>query len=445
KILLCCIIAVVLTTMLAVQMLKTDPVLTEDEAVQIAARQHHNNNNNNNKNNKNNRNREDEVDIALDNEDEPSYYARIGQKLIKGEANEKPMTEAEQLRLNREKALRSKANDIERPILLEKVLSEVDKERAMIAVLQSKTETSKLLPQHYVAIPKLPSDYRRPKPSQDTILLLESTWKLDPLKNPFLLPKPHIFIHIAKTGGSSLGNIFKRNERRAQFFHFWAHPGVDELEHMSTKLTTIFGHIRYGLHFYYEEKRPNSLPAREDGLNPYSYMTMLREPVDRVISHYYYHRQNKRDPGHGFAMKYDLREWIERSAAANNEQARMLCGISPHEYYGKENETEICAHHHLKYTYKYIGLTEKFSESLVLLTHYAGFQAIRFTKVNSGTQRVSVADVPEDIVEEIKRRNQMDIALYNKAKEAFEMQIDAIGREFVEHQVTEFKKKIKIF
>eukprot|EP01133_Synstelium_polycarpum_P017384 gene17384-20740_t len=346
-----------------------------------------------------------------------------------------PMTDQEQIEYHHLKAVRHKVNEDERHRLYQVVFDEVDREQKHIASMEPRDRPG------YAAIPVL-SNYTK-LTMNDSLRLLESTWKMDPALNPFLLPKPIIFIHVPKTGGSSLGNIFKRNERRDKFHHYWVHPGLHELED-TIKLNSIFGHIRFGLHHYYHLADPNALPALDNGLNRYSYFTMLREPIDRVVSYYYYHRQNKRDPGHMIAMKYGLKEWLERSPAGNNEQARMLCGIAAPDYEGIENATANCALHHLKHTYKYVGLTEKFSESLVLLTHYAGFQAIRYTKINSGTQRVQVSDLPQDIVDEIVRRNMDDIALYNMAKEIFELQIDAIGREFFEHEVREFKKKIKV-
>ncbi|GAM19024.1 hypothetical protein SAMD00019534_021990 [Acytostelium subglobosum LB1] len=356
----------------------------------------------------------------------------------------KPQLTSEELeaeeRIKKEQAI---ANEAERKVLVQRVFQEVLDEREMISAIQADKHSTVKLPQ-YAVLPSLPFDYRPLDQETDQQYLLDNKWKLKKELNPFLLQKPHIFVHIAKTAGSSLGNIFKRNERRDQFSHYWVHPGKHELEFVAGHKSTIFGHIRFGLHFYYRDMHPNRVTLRDDGLNPYSYMTMMREPVDRVISHYYYHRQNKRDPGHALAMKYTLQEWLERSPAANNEQARMLCGVAPPEYIDNESLTETCAHHHLKYTYKFVGLTEKFPESLVLLTHYAGFQAIRFSKINTGTQRPSVSEVPVEIVEEIKRRNYMDIELYNIAKEMFEMQIDAIGREFVEREVKEFRKRIKV-
>ncbi|KAF2078645.1 hypothetical protein CYY_000016 [Polysphondylium violaceum] len=290
----------------------------------------------------------------------------------------------------------------------------------------------------YASLPLI--DYHVPKElgENERSNLDNYKWKLDKSTNALLLPKPHIFIHIPKCAGSSLSGIFKRNEKRELYDHHWKHPSFKQVQTITAK-ETIFGHIRYGLHFYYQQEMPHMIAEKQNGLNKYSYLTMLREPVDRVISHYYYHRQNRKDPFHKLAMEHSLKEWIAISPSANNEQARMICGLGDQSF--GDNSTFDLAHHHLKYTFKYVGITERFPESLVLLSHYAGLQSIRYAKINTGRQRVGVKDVPEDVVEEIKKRNWIDVSLYNMALDIFEKEIDLVGRDYFNAEVESFVTK----
>ncbi|EFA79705.1 putative cell number regulator [Heterostelium album PN500] len=371
KILLFCLVAVIATTFISMRMITTNVNIqntvgtnnkNEDglgdpiDVTTPSDREYDNTDNSNSNTNS----KDIHITKKKEANDSPNFFNKYE---LPFRSQPKPMTEQEQYEANRLKALRSKANDEERPILLKMVFDEYEREAKMLQAMPVPDRPD------CVALPPASAlvDYVKPDPVEDKKLMFETTWK------------------------------------------------------------------------------PGQLTPRQDGLNPYSYMTMLREPVDRVISHYYYHRQNKRDPGHQLAMRNTFKEWLEKSPAANNEQARMLCGVAPYDYPGVENTTEACAIHHLQYTYKFVGITEKFSESLVLLTHYGGFQAIRFTKINSGTQRVTVNEVPEDIIKEIIQRNQADIFLYEQAKIIFEKQIDAIGRSFIEAETKEFKKKVKIF
>jgi len=289
----------------------------------------------------------------------------------------------------------------------------------------------------YASVPSIESHIPKDGES-DKDLINDFKWKLDKGQNKLLLPKPHIFIHIPKCAGSSLAGIFKRNEKRELFSHDWKHPGYKQVQTITAK-ETIFGHIRYGLHFYYDKEMPQLIQEKPTGLNKYSYLTMLREPVDRVISHYYYHRQNRKDPFHKVAMENSLQDWLAVSPAANNEQARMIVGLGDQNF--GDNSTFEIAHHHLKHTFKFVGITEKFPESLVLLSHFTGLQSIRYAKINTGRQRVNVKDIPEDVVEEIKRRNWIDISLYKMALDIFEKEIDLVGRDFFNAEVESFLVK----
>ncbi|EGG21678.1 putative cell number regulator [Cavenderia fasciculata] len=354
----------------------------------------------------------------------------------------KRLTDEEQMEANREKALASKQTEDERLRIQELVISDVNREVAFVeSLMQSGIKIDEYAAVPYVDREAYPMYPLNANSSADFKNSME--WKQDPTKNPFLMPHPYIFVHVPKTGGSSLANIFKRNERRDKFHHFWMRPSYQEVQYISY-LNIIYGHIRFGLHHYYEAEQPGRLGVlASEEMNPYSYMTMLREPVDRVISHYYYHRQNRRDPGHALSMKYTLDDWLDHTGAATNEQAHMLCGIASTDTNDNPEFLSKCSHYHLQYVYKYVGLTEKFPESLVLLTHYTGFQAIRFSKINTGTQRLKVEDIDPNVIEKIKRLNAIDISLYNMAVDIFEKSVDAVGREFVTYQSDLLKDKIR--
>jgi len=156
-------------------------------------------------------------------------------------------------------------------------------------------------------------------------------------------------------------------------------------------------------------------------------MTVLRDPVDRVISHYYFHRQNEGDPGHILAVNHTFEEWLQLSPAGNNDQVRYISGISTQ--FHVTNRTLDLALHHLR-GMAVVGLTERYHETLFLLKYIAGLRVTRYKSVNKGRRRPSLDEVPPETVELIKKHNWADIELYRLGKEIFEKQISAMPKSF---------------
>lgn len=233
--------------------------------------------------------------------------------------------------------------------------------------------------------------------------------------------KPHLFIHVAKTAGSTLSSVFKRSERPSKFLHTWAHPKLQDMPNVATK-DSVFGHFRFGLHYYFNRSC--------------TYMTVLREPIDRVVSHYYYHIQHKKDPGHAFAMNRTFEEWIRDSPAANNEQTRVLSG--QRSQFNITESTLDMAEYHMR-QFAVVGLTEHYHETLFLLKYIAGLKVTRYRAVNKGVKRPKVADVPEETIELIKKANWADIQLYNLAVEIYTKQIELMPPQFFQ-ELDDFNK-----
>jgi len=233
------------------------------------------------------------------------------------------------------------------------------------------------------------------------------TFERDPAS--LLMPRPLLFLHIPKTAGSTLAQVFKANAPSGKYFHFWNQPRVTEL-HLVPDKEVIFGHFRYGIHFY----MPNQTAY---------YATMLREPVERVISYYYFHLQDTQDPAHKFAKEHTFEEWLEESPAAQNEMTKSLSGIRS-EFYPSTETFEI-AKHHLR-SMRYVGLTERFDNSLALMKYYFGFKDLSYDKTKVGVKKPH--DLDEKVREKIREKNRMDIELYEIAKEIFEAEMNDLSK-----------------
>ncbi|KAK5575962.1 hypothetical protein RB653_007097 [Dictyostelium firmibasis] len=232
-----------------------------------------------------------------------------------------------------------------------------------------------------------------------------------------LLSTPILFIHIPKCAGHTAYVLFENYFKGRGVTQLWVHPNPDIYYEISKANNVILGHYQYGIH--------KVLP--EEFKKTYNYMTMLRDPVERVISHYYYHLNNPYDPEYQMARTNKLTEWLVKSPRGNNEMTRFLSGLTKDEEFKPNDETFHMALYHLR-SMKFVGITERFKETIALLKFYVGIENHRIREKQNAAKK-KYPEVPLEIIEIIKKRNIYDILLYEEALKMFERQIDIVGRD----------------
>src|SRR6185295_12324969 len=93
-------------------------------------------------------------------------------------------------------------------------------------------------------------------------------------------PRPLIFLHIPKAAGTTLQDFILRHYKPGgKAFRFTGHQ--DQLNALAAmteaernEIDVFAGHVHFGIHEKLSE--------------PATYLTMLRDPVERIISHYYH-------------------------------------------------------------------------------------------------------------------------------------------------------------
>jgi hypothetical protein len=251
-----------------------------------------------------------------------------------------------------------------------------------------------------------------------------------------------VFVHIPKTAGTVLGSVLTMNEpgeRTRRLSNVFKGSGglsttlihrlradAEPLNLDAARIVT--GHFPLGIGEYL---RKHAGPGRE-----LRFITCLREPVDRTLSHYYQIRG--RPPGPGkytlspLPSEPTLGDMLERGFTHDNVQTRMLSGLL--EPFGEVTDDMLeQAKRNLRESLVFFGLTEQFDESLVLakqrlglsvlLSELEGNRHARSLSRSGGrvnTSRPRGEDVPQGLRQEAERCNRYDIELYCYAQKLFE-------------------------
>lgn len=245
---------------------------------------------------------------------------------------------------------------------------------------------------------------------------------------------PIIFTHVPRTGGTTLNKIFKNNFSTHDQFEF-------EINHNGTaqdslvlfdKMTAedkerflfLNGHINFGIHKYYNQSC--------------TYTTLFRNPINRILSYYHLILIESKHFLHKTIIKnrINLTDLLTSkiSIEFNNAQVRQLSGET-----GKCNEFTLeKAIENLEKFYPVFGLTERYDESLVLLSKYFNFLPPYYVLLNKGKNQ-NTFKVTEKIKQTIYETNQLDIKFYEYAVKKFQKLVDLQGSDF-NNDVDKFKK-----
>lgn len=208
-------------------------------------------------------------------------------------------------------------------------------------------------------------------------------------------PMTQIFMHIPKTGGTTVCDYLRRIvPKRERFDHIRVpHPHRDEpvvFQFDSAGKTCVLGHYFYGIHEHFDA--------------PHQYFTMLRDPVERILSLYSFHRSMDLQP---WVRDASLAEFMERHKPSSNFQVAQVCGRSP----TRDVET---AKARLD-SFMAVGVTESFGESLELFRQSFGWPVLRIKYRNKTKERLRREDITADEVRMIEAANEQDAELHEYA------------------------------
>jgi hypothetical protein len=181
----------------------------------------------------------------------------------------------------------------------------------------------------------------------------------------------------------------------------------------------IEGHFPYGVHYLY-------------GLSKPRYFTMLRDPVDRAVSHYYFIKACD-GPSYVHPRLDDVKEnslvELYRKPNYQNMQTRFVAGLG-WEYAGRFLSLNGWGRWALKRAkknltrqYEAFGLKERFEESAQLFATRLGVEPEWPEMHHKETpNRPAAADLGEHTRRSLRGLNALDVELYDFAAECFDQQ-----------------------
>lgn len=227
-----------------------------------------------------------------------------------------------------------------------------------------------------------------------------------------------IFLHIPKAAGSTLHPILERHYAKSV-----RHTIYDDVENRMarfrqlplaerSKIRLLKGHFRYGLH--------DSLVGKT------TYITLLRDPIERVISHYYYVKRTPRHYLYDLVVSgnMSLAEYVRSGITGelDNGQVRLLAGVDQSIPYGACGREHLdMAMHHVEQDFALVGLSERFDESLVLMCIVLGWTWLPYYRnLNVTKSRPAPRQIDPEVITAIHETNRFDIALYGWVTARFE-------------------------
>jgi hypothetical protein len=239
--------------------------------------------------------------------------------------------------------------------------------------------------------------------------------------DPTATPDAVVFVHIHKTAGTTLRSLTDRQYRPNEIASvdwksleaFKASPEADR-----ARIRLLRGHMPFGLHEF--------LPR------PSTYITLMREPLDRAVSHYYWVRERPEHDLKAHAAAGDLVAYLESGVAADldNGQVRLIAGAAfvP---FGEMTEAHLeQAVRNLDERFALAGLSERFDETLVLLRDALGWhRSLYYTRQNPTRGRPRDA-LDARTADALRAHNRLDLELYGYATDRFARRVAAGGEPF---------------
>ncbi len=229
-----------------------------------------------------------------------------------------------------------------------------------------------------------------------------------------------VFVHIPKAAGSTLRGVMVRQYDPAET-HVIRLPIWESIaafkawpEERRHRVRFLMGHMPFGLHEWLR--------------SPTTYVTMIREPVERVISHFHF---VKGYPDHELHDRIrpgmTVGDYVlERtSLELDNGQVRLLSG-EPFVEFGSVTRDHLeAAKRNLRERFAVAGVSERFDASLLVMRAALGWRR-RIVYLNRNVTREPRTTVTPQDLAAVRDANLHDAELHAFAAARLEEQLRAL-------------------
>ena len=189
-------------------------------------------------------------------------------------------------------------------------------------------------------------------------------------------------------------------------------------------------------HFYFRKK----IKIQQ----AHTYINQVREPIRRVISHYYYMRSSKR-PRHRIKRFFKSKEFNEtleecfikqHKGCESNVMTRFFCGVHSFCKTGSAKALER-AIYNIKHFYGVVGLLEQYGAYIHMLhkrfpNFFPAIKSPNSARIKSNPN-YNANDVSDDLKQMLIKANWADIKLYEFIEQNFRKQARACGIPLAKH------------
>ena len=220
-----------------------------------------------------------------------------------------------------------------------------------------------------------------------------------------------LFVHLRKTAGTTTSYIMRRQFRRGEIVDLDARTVAAANEAWSAiaperqaRIKCIRGHLPFAPDLF----APRTITS----------FTIVRDPVERVISEYYFNLYTAGARFHAALARerITLDQFVtsELSTEVHNTQTLMLAGAKA----GADSpELLQSAIDNIRDKMALVGVTERLDETLLLCQAILGWRHLTYRRINVNPWRPLTLAIPPDTRAAIEKANSLDRSLYKFACE----------------------------